>query len=1168
MEAEDIQILRKDLATAGFDAGIFIGNQIADVEELEEDIESKMLIIFDGLAKELALHTEILENEVSILRETARSANETMLFEMDGHAKKLDDVKTAVDDVKSAFEQASEGAIKIGDRLSVSESERVRIEMAMDLINFINWYDTKPVEFFQDIHLCEDLHELRLHCVPEVLQDKDWGRISQFLGYLRRVLFDLSSDFAQRALKNILRVSEVAEQSIVAAFLVDLSQLMDNRHDEALIKTCNDSVKWLHTYNSGQTLHKRYIYAVIEKRMPDEGEGSKEGSDIGSEDLHDMSALGLQVRDSHSSSVDFLSQLFWTIGTLCTEQFDIIMKIFPAPMVPKMTRTLIQRIYNDPAFGIQRRVDNVLHPKPPEAPLPLADYLESLLTVREKLTALYIILSDLCSQPAFRGMGRENNAQSSRYIANDDFSYCVANNKVDNTAGDLGIRGSIDDGKLLSDDADVAVERSHSEVQDFLEEQIAHVLSAYMGDYFEKEAIHLRTLYTTGLRNALGANQVTLMTASADNMSTPRIRPDRVRSVLELLSSVANVSYLKNNLYSTVNTVSRMEVIARDDYSLPMKIKELYFLQSEFLLDAVLVPCLQASADILIKQCIRGVTNTVLPPMEYLKIVTFACESSVILKSNLDDVYAKPLRSQGNNGNMLAVCKESLKKNMILLDSLCKEGIRAWVMCVAYHMERLLTSMQGKNDFRNKSKATSGSMLTPTPACASVCQMLTAVAQAIHAVKGSFPGLSIQVADCFWVPCGRHISGILISHLRRMKISEDGAANLMRDMDEYLAVMRMFNSKDNIDMIICLKEIATVYTCGADKVKKVVVENLRHLDTDLVLSLTKARNDYGGLQMASDHWTRTIASTYSFSKWSHEPLWNKASNAQRQQQQQQRKNSSLLGLVSAGTSIPDVKTTTPATLRKTSTPLSSLYIEMSDRNENGGDRTSRYSDSGTAAVGSMRFSLAPEASTENNEHFYTSITGPSSFAAAMNSRFSNFAVPGSMTALMPLRPTEEKSRQQSSDDGDGSKFALGGFHPLSYLSKAFSGNGKDNSAGSGTSSAGSGAPSEVRNRPDLIGRNSTFGRESEVLIPMAQANLGLAPRKLTSETGSLSALSESTSATPMRDTLNKALSGWKSPFSSNSASPAPAPAPASAPVAASVQNQNEKKSMFSRFQWK
>jgi hypothetical protein len=1196
MDSEDIQILRKDLVSAGFDPAVFIGNQIADVTDLEEDIESKMLIVFDGLAKELAVNTQNLEEEVNRLRETAHSANEAMLLEMEQHAKMLDNVKTAVDEVKAAFEHASEGAIKIGDRLSVSESERVRIETAVDLINFINWYDSMPLEYFANIHLMENLDELRAHCVPESLRTKDWGRICRYLGYLRRVLFDLSSEYAQKALKNILRVSEVVETSLVHSFLDCLRQLMDNKEDPKLIKSCSASVKWLHTFNSGQTLHKRYIYAVIEKCMPPEAENDHE-QEVDSEDEGKGSFRGKALprlpsspKDTgHTSSVDFLSQLFWTIGTLCTEQFAIIENIFPPPMVPKMTRTLIQRIYNDPAFGIQRRVDNVLHPRPPEQPLPLSEYLESLLAVREKLTALYLILSDLCSRPAFLGMGRENNAQTASYITSDDFNYGFVNHKVDSTDGlgvgtgsDLVTRSALGlgldaSGKPLSfgDELADAEDRSRAELQDFLEEQISHVLSAYIGDYFEKEGVHLRVQYDNRLRNALGPAAALALVGPPNNDATsllvPRIRPDRVRNMPELLSSVANVSFIKSALHLTRDTVRRMEVIARDENTLPVRIKEIYFSQCEYILDGVLVPCLQASANVLIKQCTRGATNTALPPMEYLTMVTLACESVGILKSNLDDVYTKSLRPQGYTGNVLAVCKEAMKKYLKTLDSLCKEGIKAWVTCVAYHMERLLSSMQAKNDFRGRNRPPPGVTLTPTAACAAVCQMFDTVAQALSSAKNGFSGLDIKMQEDFLIPLGRHAAGTLIAHLRRMKISEEGAPYLMRDLNEYVQAIQLFEVKESIDMMQCIREVGTVFGASADMVRKVVVENLRHLDTDLVLSLVKSRNDYGGLQMGADHWTRTIASTYSFTKWQHEPAWSRASNTQRQSQIAQRQGAALLGLASAGDSIPDLKSTTPSTLRKSAAPLSSLYIEMSGKRSVSQDSI-ETGDRGTV-IPSMRLpGTATDVSNDDNEHLFSGITGPSSFAAAVNSRFANLGTPGMLASIMPFRPMENSAAGHSSalrDDGEGTGTGSGtgtgtasgvqaeggSFRPLSYIKNALSGPG-----GSSSASAGTGGRSEIRNRPDLIGRITGFGSEGETLVNMAQAKLGLAPVPASQKSTSAPAAKSVKASGPLGESAVPAAQAVSSKQAQSSAQ-------AQSQSQLQAQKQPEKKTLLSRFGW-
>ena len=57
---------------------------------------------------------------------------------------------------------------------------------------------------------------------------------------------------------------------------------------------------------------------------------------------------------------DQLSEFFGLISSLCQKAFSLIRQVFPAPAAPKVTRMLIDRLLNDPAFGIHVKVNEVL----------------------------------------------------------------------------------------------------------------------------------------------------------------------------------------------------------------------------------------------------------------------------------------------------------------------------------------------------------------------------------------------------------------------------------------------------------------------------------------------------------------------------------------------------------------------------------------------------------------------------------------------------------------------------------------------------------------------------------------------------------------------------------------------------------------------------------------
>lgn len=50
-----------------------------------------------------------------------------------------------------------------------------------------------------------------------------------------------------------------------------------------------------------------------------------------------------------------LSGLFRRVVSVCQSQFAVIGQVFPPPLVAKVTRLLLQRILNDPVYGVQVR---------------------------------------------------------------------------------------------------------------------------------------------------------------------------------------------------------------------------------------------------------------------------------------------------------------------------------------------------------------------------------------------------------------------------------------------------------------------------------------------------------------------------------------------------------------------------------------------------------------------------------------------------------------------------------------------------------------------------------------------------------------------------------------------------------------------------------------------
>lgn len=110
---------------------------------------------------------------------------------------------------------------------------------------------------------------------------------------------------------------------------------------------------------------------------------------------------------------------------------------------------------------------------------------------------------------------------------------------------------------------------------------------------------------------------------------------------------------------------------------------------------------------------------------------------------------------------------------------------------MAVHIEKLLQTLQSKHDFMPKdslSLAVAGGKKGPesSNACNSVCKALLHIMSAVRSCQGELTGLNL--VEDFWKPLGRMLVGTLISHVKRYKISIEGAKILTRDIEEYYNV--------------------------------------------------------------------------------------------------------------------------------------------------------------------------------------------------------------------------------------------------------------------------------------------------------------------------------------------------------------------------------------------
>ena len=83
----------------------------------------------------------------------------------------------------------------------------------------------------------------------------------------------------------------------------------------------------------------------------------------------------------------------------------------------------------------------------------------------------------------------------------------------------------------------------------------------------------------------------------------------------------------------------------------------------------------------------------------------------------------------------------------------------------------------------------------------------------------------------------------------------------MKDLEAYYKVGSMLGRPETVDMLSCLKDIGFVFMVHPGKVTKYVLEDLRHLDSSIVVALVRARSDYV-TQKFGRHWTRDLSAAF------------------------------------------------------------------------------------------------------------------------------------------------------------------------------------------------------------------------------------------------------------------------------------------------------------------
>lgn len=238
-----------------------------------------------------------------------------------------------MEDMEERFTKVSSSAVLIGDKLAKLDGERARVLETDELMEALVALNEPPAAGSDGGGGAKSNSSSSSSRLVRTLRDP--AQLHEAACVVKKMgVFssELSSPAIARAVAEIERLSQKIETDLLAEF-----SAAQERAGVAGMRRCAAS---LIAYNDKEKVADRYVWNVVKDR-------------VGS----------LQPPPTAAASLDplqDLAALFETIRAICREQFAVIEQVFPPAASSSVRELLVERLFNDPAFGVFSSLDQIL----------------------------------------------------------------------------------------------------------------------------------------------------------------------------------------------------------------------------------------------------------------------------------------------------------------------------------------------------------------------------------------------------------------------------------------------------------------------------------------------------------------------------------------------------------------------------------------------------------------------------------------------------------------------------------------------------------------------------------------------------------------------------------------------------------------------------------------
>ncbi|GAB9471352.1 hypothetical protein Gpo141_00008568, partial [Globisporangium polare] len=730
----------------------------------------------------------------------------------------LNQICVQMEDLEERFTKVSSTAVVIGDKLHSLDQERARVletDEMMEALLALNDPSSKLSKssnrLFNTLQDPAQLHEA-----------------SRVIKKMCVFSTELSSPVTAHAVGEIERLSQTIENDLLNEF----SDAQEKDNDKGM-KKCAES---LIEYNDKEKIADRYVWNVMKDRL-----------------AKNMSFTTVSSLDP----IQDLESLFAKISGICKDQFTMIHKVFPPSACNSIRELLVERLFNDPAFGIFSYLDQFLNARPRSATGSSGDLASSGLS-SDDLGLEYVRL--LCA--AYEKTCDLATAIESMIEPPPQVKAAPVNPATpDSPKKDHGDPADDDD------DDDDTLSPDRERMRTFLNLQLHSLFGSHRQRYFRTELDLVQRQFKdifaqVKFPQQLTAKQKAAATKSKHNnvASVNANAPAHSSSASSLSVAAASSSNFEKDGVISPSAPAEVSLtyfetllsIADDDavpekYSTATKetIGRCDFILKDSELRAELVTKVFSSfvasfGDEYIGKSSAMMSEILQEPLltkdsarQFFSILEFLLKQIDFFEEQFENLVSPAL---SDSPTQFTICYENKRRCLDKLERSIASGLQQVFAVVEKLIGSILATTQDKSDFI-------GSETNMSLSCSRACRKCIEYLQPL--VTTICQVLLDENRDRFLIALCTTFKDLYLQHLQKYRFDPDGACMLLRDVNAYRQIFRSFRHAAIDDLFDILHEVANIFALPPENLAGFVRDGkLARMSRQSLMDIVKRRWDY------------------------------------------------------------------------------------------------------------------------------------------------------------------------------------------------------------------------------------------------------------------------------------------------------------------------------------